>query len=543
MASSDVRGGHLWWCYAGIGFVAVLSGGSYALIRLPAESLFDDMLPEFPHVAALGLAVLVLLSGVPGHVMYVLTALNIPAEVPRERRGMSPDFKVTAGLILALLVLGRVAPNGALVIGLVLVLAAGCLLVAVRLRRGWHWPGTTGARVALGLVFLVNLGGWLWWTQMTFGAQRMEVVGLCLVLHSFLGLAYSMGFWTATAREFERQCAGRKAESGRPPQRPALLASGALLVLSVLGWSLVPSSGLMLWPAAASSLEVDNAIERGDIAEVERLLDRCPHAIWADEVMGISSLTGAALHDQTDVMALFLERGARVNVRDALKRIALHYTAEFGSVESARLLLDHGSEVNVTDMLGWTPLLGAVRSGNQEMIALLLQHGAEHDVLSAAAGDVDALQRILHGAPLSTHSRDRWEWTPLHMAASLNRPEAARVLIAAGADVNARAARGRTPLFLAAMDGNSAVAEVLLEKGADLNLAEESSGWLPLHRAVESGNLPLVRLLLAHGADPDPRAADGATPMILAEVHEHRQIADLLHRYGARRVEVRHIGR
>jgi len=536
MDSSDARCGRFWWCYAGIGFVAVLSGGSYALIRLPAESLFDDMLPEFPHVAALGLAVLVLLSGVFSHAIYVVTALNIPPEAPQERRGMSPDFKVTGGLILALVVLDRIASNGALVIGLALVLAAGCFLVAVRLRRGWHWPGTTAAHMALGLVFLVNLGGWLWWAQMAFGAPRMGFVGLLVVLLPLWGLAYSMGFWTATAREFEYQCEGGKAGSGRLPQRSALLASGALLALSVLGWSLVPPSGLMVGPAVAPTLELHDAIERGDVAEVERLLDKCPYTIWADEVMGISLLTGAALYDQTDIVALLLARGARVNVRDPLKRIALHNTAEFGSVKSARLLLDHGSEVNVTDMLGWTPLLGAVRSGNQELMALLLQHGAEHDVLSAAAaGDVDALQRILHGAPLSTHSRDRWEWTPLHMAASLNRPEAARVLIAAGADVNARAARGRTPLFLAAKEGDRAVAEVLLEKGADPDLAEESSGWLPLHRAVESGSLPLVRLLLAHGADPEAETARGLTPMVLAELHEHGQIAELLQRHGAER--------
>jgi len=87
------------------------------------------------------------------------------------------------------------------------------------------------------------------------------------------------------------------------------------------------------------------------------------------------------------------------------------------------------------------------------------------------------------------------------------------------------------------------VAEVLLDKGADPDLAEESSGCTPLHAAVELGDLPLVRLLLVHGADPEAQTAGGATPMVLAGLHEHRRIAELLHRYGAERVEVRRIGR
>jgi len=454
MASSEVPSSSSRWCLGGVGIYVVLSLLFYVVIRFVVLCGARDMMAEFPQVMALGVALQVLLSGVFNHSIYVLTALNIPAEAPQEGRGMSPDFKVTAGLILALVVLGRVASSGALAIGLVVVLIAGCFLVAVRVRCGWRWPGTTGAHTALGLVFLVNLGGWLWWAQMAFRAPRMELVGLLVVLLPLWGLAYSMGFWTATAREFERQCEGGKAGSGRLPQRPALLAGGALLALSVLGWSLAPSSGLMLAPTILSTQGIHEAIERGDVAEVERLLDRSPCAIWADEVMGISLLSGAALYDRTDIMALLLERGARVNVQDGLKRIALHNTAEFGSVKSAKLLLDHGSEVNVTDMLGWTPLLGAARSGNREMVALLLQHGAEHDVLSAAAaGDVDALKGILRDAPLSTHSRDGWEWTPLHMAASLNRAEAARLLIASGADVNARARGGPHPTAAGGKEG------------------------------------------------------------------------------------------
>jgi len=99
MDSSDVRGGHFWRYFAGIGFIVVFSAASYAVMRVLAESVAGDMMPEFPQVMALGIAVQVLLSGVFNHSIYVLTALNTSGGAPRERGGMSPDFKVTAGLV------------------------------------------------------------------------------------------------------------------------------------------------------------------------------------------------------------------------------------------------------------------------------------------------------------------------------------------------------------------------------------------------------------------------------------------------------------
>jgi ankyrin repeat protein len=55
-----------------------------------------------------------------------------------------------------------------------------------------------------------------------------------------------------------------------------------------------------------------------------------------------------------------------------------------------------------------------------------------------------------------------------------------------------------------------------LDAGADPN-AKQSGGWTPLHAAAMNGNLELVELLLARGADPGAANDDRATVLSLAE--------------------------
>ena len=59
--------------------------------------------------------------------------------------------------------------------------------------------------------------------------------------------------------------------------------------------------------------------------------------------------------------------------------------------------------------------------------------------------------------------------TPLHFATFKGHKEIAELLIAKGADLNAKDKKGRTPLFGAAQDGQKEIAELLIAKGADVN--------------------------------------------------------------------------
>jgi ankyrin repeat protein len=96
------------------------------------------------------------------------------------------------------------------------------------------------------------------------------------------------------------------------------------------------------------------------------------------------------------------------------------------------------------------------------------------------------------------------DFTPLHYAAFFDGPEAARLLLDHGADVNAFADNelGVHPLNSAAAAGRGDVAAVLLEHGADPN-AQTPRGFTALDAARENGDDALTELLRSHGAARD----------------------------------------
>jgi ankyrin repeat protein len=75
--------------------------------------------------------------------------------------------------------------------------------------------------------------------------------------------------------------------------------------------------------------------------------------------------------------------------------------------------------------------------------------------------------------------------TPLHLAATNSDPGALQVLLAAGANVNAKDAEGNTPLHMAAYTNRYEQARLLLEAGADIE-AVSSGGRTPIALARKS---------------------------------------------------------
>jgi ankyrin repeat protein len=100
----------------------------------------------------------------------------------------------------------------------------------------------------------------------------------------------------------------------------------------------------------------------------------------------------------------------------------------------------------------------------------------------------------------------------LHESLSKGQDAEVELLLAHGADINARDIGGRTQLHYAAEEGRVNVAELLLAHGADVN-AKDNEGKTPLRKAAESGKKELAVLLLANGADVNARDNIGLTPL------------------------------
>jgi ankyrin repeat protein len=90
----------------------------------------------------------------------------------------------------------------------------------------------------------------------------------------------------------------------------------------------------------------------------------------------------------------------------------------------------------------------------------------EEMLKAAERGDVERVRELLASDSTLANARGAHNKTPLHLAAEKNHTEIAKLLIEAGADLNAEVSWGMTPLAWAANMGNRAVAEVFLAHGA-----------------------------------------------------------------------------
>ncbi len=102
--------------------------------------------------------------------------------------------------------------------------------------------------------------------------------------------------------------------------------------------------------------------------------------------------------------------------------------------------------------------------------------------------------------------------TLLHRAVENENLELVKLLLAHGANINARNHLGKTPLFIAITFGSDAIAYGLIKAGADVNLAD-IYGRTPLHQALIDGNKVMVEMLLRSGADVHATDDKGYTMM------------------------------
>ena len=78
------------------------------------------------------------------------------------------------------------------------------------------------------------------------------------------------------------------------------------------------------------------------------------------------------------------------------------------------------------------------------------------------------------------------------------------------------------------------VVELLIAKGADVN-AKNDSGWTPLHHATYGGFKEVAELLIENGVDVNSRIkGSGYTPLDLATFDLYTEIADLLRKHGGK---------
>lgn len=226
------------------------------------------------------------------------------------------------------------------------------------------------------------------------------------------------------------------------------------------------------------------------------------------------------------VAELLIAKGADVNARNAHGETPLYLACQSGLLETARQLAAKGADVNATTSRhsGLTLFEWAIDQQNIEIVAALIDLGAPVDgaaaddwpLFWAASNDRLDIFKLLLARGANPNRIDSAGNTLLHIASNANRTEIVKHLIEMKADVNAVNHGGETPLWQAAEHPEGTkTAEWLLAAGADANPRPGSNSWSILHTASPA----CAELLLRHGSRVDARAEDGLTPLILAAQH------------------------
>ncbi|HKP46186.1 MAG TPA: ankyrin repeat domain-containing protein [Pyrinomonadaceae bacterium] len=220
------------------------------------------------------------------------------------------------------------------------------------------------------------------------------------------------------------------------------------------------------------------------------------------------SLHVASIEENVEVTSTTREISLGGAVAMTLPRNPFIRAAQADDLEKVTELISR-TNVNLRDEdSGTTALEHAVRNANREMVQLLLAAGADVNAKDSAGETVVMMLDDDATADLI------WD------------------LINAGAKVNQKDNNGSTALMQAAETENIEAVRTLLDAGAEVEAAD-AEGRTALMHAAASGNVNVARALILAGANINATAHDGETALSLAEENDHTPIARLLRSKGA----------
>jgi ankyrin repeat protein len=247
--------------------------------------------------------------------------------------------------------------------------------------------------------------------------------------------------------------------------------------------------------------------EEKEIRRIQTMIQNSPDLINSGGARG-TPLGKAVNAGWLRVAAFLLEHGANVNLKsDGAPPLVI--AALSGNKAMTELLLDRGADVNATDGGGRTALHTASVAGFLSVAEVLLRR---HD-------DVNARDSERNGRN-----------TPLHLAAARGNNEIVRLLLANGAELDARKEKGITPLMEAIFAHHEKTASILLDAKANANIVDET-GRTALGYAVLERQPEIIQKLIQAKADPNKGELD--RPIFWAIKYADTNAANLLLQAGA----------
>ena len=245
-------------------------------------------------------------------------------------------------------------------------------------------------------------------------------------------------------------------------------------------------------PQSDGTTALDWAV-RSDDLETADLLIRAGANVSAANRDGATPLLLASINGNAAMIEKLIEAGADPNASlTKYGDTALMLAARTGKTDAVRMLLDHGAQVNAKESWGdTTALMWAVSELHPAAVKILIDHGADVNarskfVPSATGRGFEGTTPVASKPDQSAEEYASGLLTPLMFAAREGDVESARLLVAAGADVNAIDGDGKDVLGLAIFNGNYELASFLIDKPGE----SESSRRAGVHAAVLGGGSP-----------------------------------------------------
>jgi uncharacterized protein len=206
------------------------------------------------------------------------------------------------------------------------------------------------------------------------------------------------------------------------------------------------------------------AIQKGDIHQIESLIKADPKIIHSIDKTGLGAVSTAIYNNEPDTARWLIQAGAPVTFHE--------HCALGDFLEVKNILTKQPELINQFSSDGFQALGLAAFFGQSDVAEYLIKEGAE----------------------VNTASKNPMAVRPLHSS------------------VAARHMR---------------ISELLLEAGAEVDCCQKD-GYTPLHEAAGNGQLEMVQLLLCFGAKKDIHLVDGRTPLDLASEKDYGEVVTLL---------------
>lgn len=216
------------------------------------------------------------------------------------------------------------------------------------------------------------------------------------------------------------------------------------------------------------------------------------------------------------------------------KQVSLFFNSQFratvsyGHVEEVKNFLDHGADVNCRTVAGLSVLCIAMRKNRYDIAEFLLSNGAD-------ANDPVELEGLFAG------------YTPLHVAFRERQWEFVKLLLCKyQVDVNITATDGSLPIHYAVVSGKLDVLRLLLDRGSNVNVefskrlyekifvykvwTDKCKNYTLLAHAILNKNLNVMELLINHGADIATISAKKVALFYAIESDQSSIVKFLLHK-------------